>query len=66
MKEDPKLKEKKQSMDPKTKVADMLELSDKDIVSYHKKASISNYEQINLTILCRCVNLFEVIILGVC
>ena len=35
MREDPKLNEKKQSVNPKTKVAEMLELSDKDIVSYH-------------------------------
>ena len=33
MKEDPKQNEKNQSTDPKTKVADMLELSDKDIKS---------------------------------
>lgn len=35
MREDPKLIEKKLPVNPKLKAAEMLELSDKDIVSYH-------------------------------
>lgn len=35
MREDPKLNEKKLSVNPKLKEAEMLELSDKEIVSYH-------------------------------
>lgn len=35
MREDPKLNEKKLSVNPKLKAAETLELSDKEIVSYH-------------------------------
>ena len=35
MREDLKLNEKKLSVNPKLKAAETLELSDKDIVSYH-------------------------------